>query len=488
MLRNTTQHNTTQHNTTQHNTSASEFSNSEYRIPPVAHIIWFGPNPLEKIKTIAKQWHLSELQTSELKINLWITPPKTKSNSSKKEYWKNVNTCLQNEGLQAHLKIRNIGEVSSHFCDEFMQEIEKGNGWSISDILRFVILAKEPGWYIDADTSLIELTKFDGTCRYGFLTDISNAEAGISPVQVTMKIIGVACQNHPIIQAILNTMQSTLQHVVQDSWIKERIDSIYGTKSKKNADYWFAFYITGFVMSYVLAEVQKGYTLKSFDLPESLKKGIKVYESNHEEGSIPMMWQLDLHVHMRHAAMHAWIRSGAAHSASNIDRWINTMGLSVRFDHGKSLTIIDSLKTIEFLKERNYLGEWDSGALLRKFVDFWIKALVEESADDIKCRAKEVIAAFKDNPKLINLISSKLENHLENHNDCDADKKQVLSELLKEISLQSNEHSRVTVNGNRFFLGENVSEKISVFFKELTVSDPDSTDSDQTNFSVFCAK
>ncbi|OIZ94971.1 hypothetical protein A1D18_02385 [Candidatus Rickettsiella isopodorum] len=202
-------------------------------IPKVLHFIWIGKGATDYLYTL-KKWR--ELHPHpEYIINFWIAP-KDLTQAEKRSLIK------INLEKKFNLKFRNIEkETDLKNYPLIMSEIDKGNPWSASDILRLAILVKEPGFYFDLDITPKKTLPDRVSCKKGVLFNIFIENRRIL---FHFDIIAAATENQPVLEYISRLLLKTLNFIKEEE-TQIKIDLAYHFQEKSAVDYLFASNCTG---------------------------------------------------------------------------------------------------------------------------------------------------------------------------------------------------------------------------------------------------
>jgi hypothetical protein len=203
---------------------------TNHTIPKVLHFIWIGKGATDHLNTL-KKW--KSLHPSYA-INFWIAP----KTLDKDEQRILIKTKLEEETF----KIRNIEkETDLKNYPLIIGEIDKGNPWSASDILRLAILIKEPGYYFDLDLVPKEALPSRITCKEGILFDIFIEARRII---FHLDIIATTTPNHPVLAYISDLLFANFDFFEEkESQIREALYCHFREKSA--VDYLYASNCTG---------------------------------------------------------------------------------------------------------------------------------------------------------------------------------------------------------------------------------------------------
>ncbi len=196
--------------------------------PNVFHFIWIGKGIDEYLNNIKLWRHLHPGHT----INLWVT-----------------SQTIENNDIVALLEIANI---KLRYIDEnpklknykyIEQEINKGNPWSASDILRTSILLQEPGYYFDINvTPKAALPNYYNKEKALFIIDVKHTIKH-NNIAINLKMLASASANHPVFQHASKIIKENFDFLEQEKIVTEQFYKLSSSKSEK--DYFFAVFVTG---------------------------------------------------------------------------------------------------------------------------------------------------------------------------------------------------------------------------------------------------
>lgn len=220
-----------------------------YVIPNVLHFVWFGKE-ISRCKETLTTWR--NLHSKHI-INLWTStdtlPPRSLKDIKK--------LCIQYK-----IKLRDIKqETSLDLHTLILQEVNKGRYWSASDIARFSILNKEPGFYFDVGIIPEKPLPKKVSCMKGFLLIIDIPDSiAYEGASISYKIFCSAYEKHHFFEKIISLIRANFEYLHANSLVEEKFYQSFNIKQSLNsaltieqqADYIFARIMTGSIAQTVL--------------------------------------------------------------------------------------------------------------------------------------------------------------------------------------------------------------------------------------------
>lgn len=207
-------------------------------IPKVLHFIWIGNGAVDHIETLKKWKALYPSYT----INFWIAP-KTLSEEEKRAL---IETNLEKK-IFIIRNIEKVKDLKNYLL--IMSEIDKGNPWTASDLLRLAILLKEPGFYFDLDITPKKAIPGGVNCELGVLFNIFTEDRvtflGLEKhLLLHLDVLASAIKNHPALEYMSNVLHANLTSIKkEESAIRDKLLASFETKAAVN--YLFASNCTG---------------------------------------------------------------------------------------------------------------------------------------------------------------------------------------------------------------------------------------------------